>query len=93
MLKNLPRNYSYACRLPFLCSTTRYGGLRHRLSSVVLLRCCGAGAVFSDSISLGICTNDGCKYTVEVEPDQDRGWCEVTRRIPIPLLLRLAVAV
>jgi hypothetical protein len=30
-----------------------------------------------DSVSPGICTNDGCDYTVEVEPDQDRGWCEV----------------
>jgi len=25
----------------------------------------------------GICTNDGCDYTTDVEPDQDRGWCEV----------------
>ena len=35
-----------------------------------------AEAVFSDSVSPGICTNDGCRYTTEVEPDQDRGWCE-----------------
>jgi hypothetical protein len=33
--------------------------------------------VFSDSVSPCICTNDGCEYTTEVEPDQDRGWCEV----------------
>jgi hypothetical protein len=33
-------------------------------------------AVFSDSVSPGICMNEGCDYTVEVEPDQDRGWCE-----------------
>jgi hypothetical protein len=33
-------------------------------------------ATFSDTVSPGICTNDGCDYTVEVEPDQDRGWCE-----------------
>jgi hypothetical protein len=33
-------------------------------------------ATFSDSVSPGICTNDGCDFTVEVEPDQDRGWCE-----------------
>jgi hypothetical protein len=32
--------------------------------------------IFSDSVSSGICTNDGCDYTVEVEPDRDRGWCE-----------------
>ena len=35
-----------------------------------------AEAVFSDSVSPGICTNEGCSYTTEVEPDQDRGWCE-----------------
>ena len=29
-----------------------------------------------DSVSPGICTTLGCDYTVEVEPDQDRGWCE-----------------
>jgi hypothetical protein len=21
--------------------------------------------------------NEGCEYTAEMEPDQDRGWCEV----------------
>ena len=35
-----------------------------------------AEAVFSDSVSPGICMNDGCDYTTEVEPDQDRGWCD-----------------
>ena len=25
----------------------------------------------------GICSNQGCKYSCDVEPDQDRGWCEV----------------
>lgn len=35
-----------------------------------------AEAVVSDSVSPGICTNDGCDYTVEVEPDQTQGWCE-----------------
>lgn len=29
-----------------------------------------------DSVSPGICINPECNYTVEVEPDQDRGWCE-----------------
>ena len=24
----------------------------------------------------GICLTNGCDYTIEVEPDQDRGWCE-----------------
>ncbi|HEX8167176.1 MAG TPA: hypothetical protein VF601_15510 [Beijerinckiaceae bacterium] len=34
------------------------------------------GAAAIDSVSPGICRNLGCSYTTEVEPDQDRGWCE-----------------
>jgi hypothetical protein len=34
-------------------------------------------AVFSDSVSPGICMNSGCDYITEVEPDQTEGWCEV----------------
>jgi len=30
----------------------------------------------SDSVCPGICVNPSCDYTTEVEPDQDRGWCE-----------------
>ena len=30
-----------------------------------------------DSVSPGICTKPDCDGTIEVEPDQDRGWCEV----------------
>jgi hypothetical protein len=33
-------------------------------------------AVISDSVSPAICLNDCCDYTAEMEPDQDRGWCE-----------------
>lgn len=33
-------------------------------------------ATVFDSVSPGICVNPECNYTVEVEPDQDRGWCE-----------------
>jgi hypothetical protein len=29
-----------------------------------------------DGVCLGICTNKGCDYTVEVEPDCSDGWCE-----------------
>jgi len=29
-----------------------------------------------DSSCPGICMNDGCDYSTEVEPDQNRGWCE-----------------
>lgn len=35
-----------------------------------------SGSAFFDSVSPGIRTNDGCDYTVEIEPDQDRGWCK-----------------
>ena len=34
-----------------------------------------AAATF-DSVSPGICIKPGCDYTTEVEPDQDRGYCE-----------------
>ena len=33
-------------------------------------------AVVSDSVSPAICSNEGCDYTTEMEPDQDRGWCD-----------------
>ena len=33
-------------------------------------------AAIYDSVCPGICTNDGCNYTIEVEPDQREGWCE-----------------
>lgn len=29
-----------------------------------------------DSVCPAICTNEGCDHTAEMEPDQDRGWCE-----------------
>lgn len=37
-------------------------------------------AVVMDSVSPGICTNLGCGYTTDVEPDQDRGYCEAAAR-------------
>jgi len=30
-----------------------------------------------DSVAPAICTNEGCGYTTNMEPDQDRGWCEI----------------
>ncbi len=30
-----------------------------------------------DSLAAGICTNEDCDYTTEVEPDQNRGYCEI----------------
>lgn len=29
-----------------------------------------------DSVQPGICTNSDCNYTTDVEPDQERGFCE-----------------
>ena len=34
------------------------------------------GAAIMDSVCPGICMNSDCDYTAEVEPDQDRGYCE-----------------
>jgi hypothetical protein len=34
-------------------------------------------AAVVDSVCPAICMNDDCEYTCEMEPDQDRGWCEV----------------
>jgi hypothetical protein len=36
-------------------------------------------AVFSDSVSPAICMNEGCNFTCEMEPDQDRGFCDECR--------------
>jgi hypothetical protein len=47
-------------------------------------------AVLSDSVSPGICINPGCNYTTDVEPDQDRGYCEVCRTQTVQSALILA---
>ncbi len=47
-------------------------------------------AVVSDSVCPGICINPECSYTVEVEPDQDRGWCEVCKTQTVHSTLILA---
>ena len=33
-------------------------------------------ATMLDCVSPAICTNAGCDYTTDMEPDQDRGWCD-----------------
>jgi hypothetical protein len=38
-----------------------------------------AEAVIGDTVSPAICMNEGCDFTCEMEPDQDRGWCEECR--------------
>ena len=40
-------------------------------------------AAMTDSVSPAICCNPDnpeCDYTTEMEPDQDRGWCEECQR-------------
>jgi len=36
-----------------------------------------AEAAICDSVCPGICMNEGCDYSTDVEPDQDRGYCEL----------------
>jgi hypothetical protein len=43
-----------------------------------------------DSVAKGICTNPGCSCTAEVEPDQDKGYCEVCETNTIASCLVLA---
>ena len=33
-------------------------------------------SVANDSVQPGICINDDCDYTTQVEPDQEEGYCE-----------------
>jgi hypothetical protein len=33
-------------------------------------------AVCLDTVSPAICSNEGCNFTCEMEPDQDAGYCE-----------------
>lgn len=42
-----------------------------------------------DGTCYGICTNKGCNYTTEVEPDQEHGWCELcdTQTVKSALIL------
>jgi hypothetical protein len=47
-------------------------------------------AVAHDSVSPGICVQPDCDYSCEVEPDQDRGWCEACRTQTVRSALILA---
>lgn len=44
----------------------------------------------SEPISPAICTAEDCDYTAEMEPDQDRGWCESCGRNTVASALVLA---
>ena len=43
-----------------------------------------------DGICPGICINPGCEYTTEVEPDQDKGWCEECQQNTVKSALTMA---
>jgi hypothetical protein len=43
-----------------------------------------------DSACMGICTEPGCNYTREVEPDQDKGYCEACGKNTVASSLVLA---
>ena len=43
-----------------------------------------------NGISPGICTNKGCNYTTEVEPDCYDGFCEVCKTNSVKSALALA---
>jgi hypothetical protein len=47
-------------------------------------------ATITDSICPAICTAQGCSYTCEMEPDQDRGWCDECRKNTMQSALVLA---
>lgn len=46
-------------------------------------------AAISDAVSPAICVREDCDYTVEMEPDQDQGWCDEcrTNTVVSPLVL------
>jgi hypothetical protein len=52
-----------------------------------------AEAVVGDSVSPAICMNEDCNYTCEMEPDQDRGWCDECRTNSMKSALVLATLI
>ncbi len=43
-----------------------------------------------DSVAPAICTEPDCSYTTEMEPDQDRGYCELCGKNTVASALILA---
>jgi hypothetical protein len=43
-----------------------------------------------DSVVPAICMNEDCDYTTGMEPDQDRGWCEICETNTVVSCLVLA---
>ncbi len=46
--------------------------------------------VVTDSVCPAICVETDCSYTCEMEPDQDRGWCEACGQNTVQSALILA---
>ncbi len=44
----------------------------------------------NDSVATGICTNEGCDFSTQVEPDSASGWCEVCETNTVSSSLVLA---
>ena len=64
-MQSVPSAEKRRIKLAHLVNLEGYDSLEELLS-----------AAASDSVSPAMCVNDGCDYTAEMEPDQDRGWCE-----------------
>jgi len=47
-------------------------------------------STINDDVVPGICTEKGCDYTCSVEPDSDRGYCEVCQAQTVKSCLVLA---
>ncbi|MFO1152058.1 MAG: hypothetical protein U1E42_00125 [Rhodospirillales bacterium] len=47
-------------------------------------------ATTCDAVSPAICVAEDCDYTVEMEPDQDQGWCDQCHRNTVVAALVLA---
>ena len=45
-----------------------------------------------DEVCPGICMNEGCDYTTNVEPDSDSGWCESCNTNTVHSAITLALA-
>jgi len=43
-----------------------------------------------DNVVPGICMNEDCDYTMNVEPDSDSGWCEECESNTVTSCLMLA---
>ena len=50
-----------------------------------------AEAYAIDSVTPGICTNEDCDYTTNVEPDSSTGWCECCETNTVKSIMEFAL--